>query len=62
MKLHFPSFTKNAFLTSLVKSFLTAYALCVVFHTPLVPSYYETTLDFASASVYELLGVYDLKL
>ena len=61
MKLHFSSFTKNTFVTALVKSFLTAYALCVVFHTPLVPSHYETMLDFTIASIYELLGVYDLK-
>lgn len=44
-----------------VQSFLTAYALCAVFHPPLVPAQYETTLDYVIASIYELLGDYDLK-
>ena len=44
-----------------LKSFLTAYALSAVFHVPLIPSSYETGLDFVIASVYELLGEYDLK-
>lgn len=48
-------------LTGLLKSFLTAYALCVTFHAPLIFSQYETGLDYAIASVYELLGVYDIK-
>lgn len=44
-----------------LKSFLTAYALCVVFHAPLIPGYYETGLDYLIASVYELLGDFDFK-
>ncbi len=42
-------------------SFLTAYALSAAFHAPLDPSAYETTIDFMIASIYELLGEYDLK-
>lgn len=48
-------------LKCLLKSFFTAYALSVPFHTPLQPAAYETGLDFVIASVYELLGTYDLK-
>lgn len=44
-----------------LKSFLTAYALSVSFHAPLRATAYETTLDYVIASVYELLGSYDLK-
>lgn len=43
------------------KSFLTAYALSVPFHAPLQAAAYETTLDYVIASIYELLGSYDLK-
>ena len=52
---------KAACLKILVKSFLTAYALCAVFHAPLELSQYDTFIDYAIASVYELLGDYDLK-
>lgn len=48
-------------LTCCLKSFFTAYALTVSFHVPLKAAAYETTLDFVIASIYELLGVYDLK-
>lgn len=61
MKLRFSSFSKNTVPGLLVKSFLTAYALCAVFHSPLVPSYYGERIDFITASIYELLGAYDLK-
>lgn len=44
-----------------LKSLLTAYALSAAFHAPLNPSAYETTIDFMIASIYELLGEYDLK-
>ncbi len=53
--------TKTACLKIFVKSVLTAYALCAVFHAPLVLSHYEAYIDFAIASIYELLGAYDLK-
>lgn len=43
-----------------VKGFLAAYALTTEFHKPLVAAHYETTLDFLIASVYELLGEYNL--
>ena len=48
-------------LKCLLKSFLTAYALSVPFHVPLQFAAYETRLDYVIASVYELLGSYDLK-
>ena len=44
-----------------VKSFLTAYALCTAFHAPLTRAGYDTFIDYAIASIYELLGEYDLK-
>lgn len=44
-----------------LKSFLTAYALSVSFHAPLKAAAYETILDYVIASIYELLGSYDLK-
>ena len=53
--------TKAACLKIFIKSFLTAYALCAVFHAPLEPGCYETSIDYAIASIYELLGTYDLK-
>lgn len=53
--------TKGLCLKLFVKSFLTAYALCAVFHAPLNPAQYETGIDYAIASIYELLGAYDLK-
>lgn len=48
-------------LICLCNSFLTAYALSVSFHAPLNPAAYETTPDYVIASIYELLGSYDLK-
>ena len=42
-----------------LKGFLTAYALTVEFHLPLVSWHYENTQDFLIASVYELLGKYN---
>lgn len=51
----------TAFFRLFLKSFLIAYALCVVFHAPLEPSWYETGIDFVIASVYELLGNYDIR-
>jgi hypothetical protein len=56
-----PSSSRAAFIPLFLKSFLTAYALCVVFHAPLDPSWYETGIDYAIASVYELLGNYDIR-
>ncbi len=53
--------TKTACLKIFAKSFLTAYALCTVFHAPLEPGRYETAIDYAIASIYELLGEYNLK-
>ena len=47
--------------TSLVKSFLTAYALTAVFHAPLQAAAYEDVLDFYIASIYDFLGIYDFK-
>lgn len=44
-----------------LKSFLTAYALSVPFYPPLQPAAYETSLDYVIASVYALVGFYDLK-
>lgn len=41
-----------------LKAFLTAYAFLTVFHVPLVPEHYET-MDYITASIYELLGNYD---
>jgi len=42
-----------------IKAFLTAYAFLTVFHVPLVREHYEIA-DFITASVYELLGEYNL--
>ncbi|MCI9571014.1 MAG: hypothetical protein HFH97_00135 [Lachnospiraceae bacterium] len=61
MKENRPACTKTACLNISCKSFLTAYALCAVFHAPLDPSQYETAIDLCIASIYELLGAYDLK-
>lgn len=44
-----------------LKSFFTSYALCVIFHAPLISTNYETKIDFIIASIYELLGTYDFK-
>lgn len=54
------TFPKADFLVEFAKSFLTAYALRAVFHAPLDPYAYETGQDYAIASIYELLGTYDL--
>ena len=61
MKENRPAYTKAACLNISCKSFLTAYALCAAFHAPLDPSQYETAIDLCIASIYELLGAYDLK-
>lgn len=45
--------------SSILKSFLTAYALTTVFHMPLQREHYGETLDYLIASVYELLGTYN---
>ncbi len=50
-----------AFVRLFFKSFLTAYALCEVFRAPLDLSWYETDIDYVIASVYELLGKYDIR-
>lgn len=52
---------KNKIVNLLVQSFLTAYALSTPFHASLQFAAYETKLDYIIASVYELLGIYDLK-
>ena len=52
---------QSACLKRFVKSFLTAYALCTAFHAPLTRAGYDTFIDYAIASIYELLGEYDLK-
>ncbi len=46
-------------INSVIKSFLTAYALTAVFHMPLQREHYGDTIDFIIASVYELLGTYN---
>lgn len=61
MRSFFANVRKNNILGSVVKSFLTAYALSASFHMPLQPTAYETRLDYAIASIYELLGSYDFK-
>ena len=60
-KLSFTNASCRETMVRILKSFLTAYALCAVFHAPLDPARYETSLDFAIASIYELLGMYDFK-
>ncbi len=45
-----------------VKAFLTSYGFLAMFHAPLIPTQYETTLDYIIASVYELLGQYDFRI
>ncbi|MGN1148865.1 MAG: DUF6020 family protein [Lachnospiraceae bacterium] len=49
----------KARLSVFFKAFLTAFALLTVFHAPLNPAHYETGIDYAIASIYELLGNYD---
>ena len=44
------------------KGLLTAYAFLVVFHEPLAAGAFEERIDFLTASVYELLGSYDIRL
>lgn len=46
-------------ISSIIKSFLTAYALTVTFHAPIPAEYYADKIDFIIASVYELLGTYN---
>lgn len=45
--------------SSIIKSFLTAYAMTIPFQLPLQREYYESTVDYLTASVYELLGSYN---
>lgn len=61
MKQNISTFIKSPHMKILLKGFLTAYALSATLHAPLIPSSYETDLDYVIASVYELLGEYDLK-
>lgn len=49
----------KAFLLNLMKALFTTYAFTVVFHPPLIPEHYEK-VDYLTASIYELLGKYDL--
>lgn len=51
----------TACLKVFAESFLTAHAMRAAFHAPLVPAHYETAPDYVIASIYELLGVYDLQ-
>ena len=44
-----------------IKSLLTAYALTATFHVPFFVSQFESLLDYVIASVYELLGDYQLE-
>lgn len=44
------------------KGLLTAYAFLVVFHEPFMIGAFEERIDFLTASVYELLGDYDIRL
>ncbi len=46
-------------ISSVIKSFLTAYALTIGFQLPLHREYYESAVDFLTASVYEVLGNYN---
>ena len=46
-------------ISSVIKSFLTAYALTAVFHMPLQREHYGDTIDYMIASIYELLGTYN---
>lgn len=43
----------------LAKAFLAAYSLSAVFHAPFFRGQFETGIDYAIASIYELLGKYD---
>lgn len=42
-----------------IKALLTAYGFLTVFHAPLIREHYEF-MDFITASIYEILGKYDL--
>lgn len=44
----------------ILQGFFTALALTTQFHMPLVAANYETRMDYVIASVYELLGEYNL--
>ena len=46
---------------ALVKGFLTTYALTTAFHVPFSLYQFETVFDYIIASVYELLGEYQLE-
>ncbi len=46
-------------MSSVIKSFLAAYALTVTFHEPIPKEYYADKVDYMIASVYELLGTYN---
>lgn len=61
MRSFFCNVHKNIILSSFVKSFLTVYALSVSFQLPLQLAAFEEKSDYLIASVYELLGSYDLK-
>lgn len=43
----------------LAEGFLAAYALEAEFHAPFILAHYETGIDYAIASIYELLGNYN---
>ncbi len=45
----------------LLKSFLTAVAITTEFNVVLKPELYDTKMDYIIASIYELLGNYDVK-
>ena len=44
-----------------LKGFLTTYALTTTFHAPFYTFYFETVFDYIIASIYELLGEYQLE-
>ncbi len=44
-----------------LKGFLTTYALTTTFHVPFLLSHFETVFDYIIASIYELLGEYQLE-
>ena len=45
----------------LIKSFLMAVAMTMEFGTGIKPEYYENNIDYIIASIYDLLGEYDVK-
>ena len=46
------------YVSPILSGFLTAYALLVGFHAPLIRDYYDEGVDYITTSVYELLGSY----